>query len=771
MRKLIMLRGAPGSGKTRFAERAGLKDYILSPDMFRLLLASPTLTPYGKMTISQDVNPQVWSLVQETMDKRMKRGELVVLDATLISSDDWKMPLKLADKWGYDVAMVDFTGLNPDMVRERNRDRPHPYRVPDPAIDRMLERAPNYKVPDGILHIPVTSLTLGFSADIAKLDAWLDVPVLDFSNYRSVVHIGDLQGCHSVMFEENSPLKDGLQDDTAYLFIGDLFDRGIENDKVARYALDEIVPRSNCWLLRGNHEDHVWLQGKGLPAVSFEFVDRTLPQLKRAGITDEDLLAISRKTQDVLFYRHHGKQVMVSHAGLSTVPERPALISSHQYSHGTGFYDDPVDDQFDAYAPDGWFQIHGHRNSRLRPVQASMRSFNLEESVEYGGNLRGVTLDQDGWHPWSVRNPVFAPFRQRRHKKDTMMLPWMSREDDNGTIMSKDLRQAMAEHPGVREVSSASHPHIISLNFTKDVFFDKAWDDVVCKARGLFIDRETTEIVARSYDKFFTIGERPETSMDALLETMQWPVTAYIKENGFLGICGYDRTTDSLFLTSKSKPDSDFAGWFREIVAETMPSLERQDVLRRFMRDMECSMTFEVIDPVRDPHMVEYDRPKVILLDIIRRSSEFEKAPFEQVQQVGQKFGFETKQRGVVFKNAAALAGWHKALSTDMSKQIEGYVLEDAAGFQVKAKTPFYSFWKLMRGTKDMVLRELTGGKPARANLEEYLHQRDLGFMAETGVQFRDWCREQDPDTLRSDIITLRSAFETRPVLTPSRPR
>jgi tRNA splicing ligase len=43
----------------------------------------------------------------------------------------------------------------------------------------------------------------------------------------------------------------------------------------------------------------------------------------------------------------------------------------------------------------------------------------------------------------------------------------------------------------------------VSLNFTRDAFFDKEWNDLTVRARGLFVNTVTKEIVARSYEKFF----------------------------------------------------------------------------------------------------------------------------------------------------------------------------------------------------------------------------------------------------------------------------
>ena len=49
--------------------------------------------------------------------------------------------------------------------------------------------------------------------------------------------------------------------------------------------------------------------------------------------------------------------------------------------------------------------------------------------------------------------------------------------------------------------------NISSFNFTKDAFYNKAWDDQTTKARGLYINVPRQCVVARAYDKFFSVEE------------------------------------------------------------------------------------------------------------------------------------------------------------------------------------------------------------------------------------------------------------------------
>ena len=60
MRVLLLMRGAPGVGKSTYIEQNGLKNYALSADDIRMMHQSPLLQVNGKECISPMNEKPVW---------------------------------------------------------------------------------------------------------------------------------------------------------------------------------------------------------------------------------------------------------------------------------------------------------------------------------------------------------------------------------------------------------------------------------------------------------------------------------------------------------------------------------------------------------------------------------------------------------------------------------------------------------------------------------------------------------------------------------------
>ncbi len=730
------MRGAQGAGKSTFLSQHGLDGFVLSPDALRLQIGGVIMTPDGRITISSFHDKKVWEEVERLMAQKMARGEFLIVDATYQNVRDFKDPLKLAQRHGYKVWCLDFSDVPPELAKARNLLRPPYKRVPEDVIDRAYERFAAGRVPDGI-----TVLKPQAFAEQA-LTSVMAPPMIDLNAYARVHHIGDLQGCYAPVADY---FRDGVKDDEFYIFVGDFLDRGIQNGEVIRFVVDELLPRDNVALIYGNHEYHIERFAHGLAPVSGEFEHKTLPQIEAANFTRGEAHHLLAKLRDVLTYSYGPHKVMVTHAGVARVPDDFVVMPSMQFWKGTGTYDDPVDVVFSRnMAGTGWLQVHGHRNSKKLPIHAAPQSFNLESEVEFGGTLSVMTLTREGAiETIGVPNKVFAA-------------PKVSGAADSRCVIAPATLEALKSHEAVQEKRFASHPHIRSYNFTRAAFHKGTWDSVTLKARGLFVD-DRGEIVARAYDKFFNLEERPQTQMRNLQRTLVFPLTLYVKENGFLGLLGYDRQNDDLFFASKSTPESEFGGWFREILTKQVGQAGLA-MLKQRLRDHGLALVFEVNDPVRDPHMIEYAAPHVVLLDAVKRTDHFERLDFDALTQLAAEIGVAGKQKGMVLADWEAFAAWQAGVDAQgldyrfEDRHLEGFVIEDAAGFMFKIKLPFYAFWKQMRALKERIVAARQSGAEVRTG-------NILNLTGEAGQAFYAWALTQPDEVLTLDIISVRKRY------------
>ena len=144
MRKLIILRGAMGSGKTSFIKEHNLENYTLSTDNIRLMFSSPELSINYQEVIPQFNNKKVWDLLYTLLEERMKKGEFTIVDAVHAYADE-SFPIykKLAEKYRYRLYILDFTDISKEEVYKRNEAREESRRVPKSSIDRVYKAFKN----------------------------------------------------------------------------------------------------------------------------------------------------------------------------------------------------------------------------------------------------------------------------------------------------------------------------------------------------------------------------------------------------------------------------------------------------------------------------------------------------------------------------------------------------------------------------------------------------------------------------------------------------
>lgn len=748
MRTLLLLRGAMGSGKSTWVKENHLENYTLSADDFRLKITNPVLNEAGEFRISQKFDTLAWNMLMQCLEERMKQGHFTVIDATHNNRELVRKYEELAAKYRYQIYIKQFD-VPLEVCLERNNKRDEFKRVPEESIRRAHMLISETSFPKKF--IPIQELSQIENYFLAKPQE---------NGYKEVKIIGDIQGCYTVLMEALGTLKE----DTLYVFLGDLLDRGIENRQVMDWFL-ENSKRKNVILIEGNHEAH-WFNFANDAEVkpSKSFLKRTLPELLQP-ITDEfhreltevnldnetvyeedspeyitwkeindrkkrriaeykqNLRNLHRLFRVCYFFEFNGQKYLCTHAGLTSVPKL-TYISAREMIHGVGGYETPVGEIYEQNYLTGkcqdTIQFHGHRN-----VVSSQYSYCLEDSVEFGGNLVVATVDDKGITIDRYKNNVFTPKSMFGNEVD------YERKDAVYKFDDKEV-ESLVNSRGVNV--KVLEDNILSINFKESIFRKQNWTDISIKARGLFIDRNTGEVVARSYNKFFNFGElQGVTDSRALKENLVYPLRAYRKENGFLGMVTV--RNDEFWFASKSTNVGQFRDWLKELFDKEENVVFKQKLFDLLKRE-NATAVFEVIHN-HDHHMVDYqDKEHLYLLDIVKNETHLHgcNVDVDYSDLMRSELTDLIKACNIVREKEMCedLIETHDQLlqfieEANKEEQCEGYVIVDATGFCFKLKGKWYSDWKRRRGLVHYYISHRNGTNTFKWQLCK--DEEDIRFM------------------------------------------
>ena len=559
----------------------------------------------------------------------MKRGEFVIVDATHSRSSDFSRYNKLCERYRYRKYYVSFADVPIEECKRRNAEREDYKRVPESVIDKIYSR------------LATQGKTSGW-VEVNKDNFWNEVGMrlLDMNKYNKIHIFGDIHGCYTPLKEyfDNEPYSEN----DFYIFTGDYIDRGLENKETLEFLMT-LVENKNVLFLEGNHER--WLNYYSNDEMenikSHTFMKKTIPEI--IDMDKKDIRNFYRKLGQIAYFEYDGTKYLVSHGGISFVPEELQLVATEQFINGVGDYNVNIDEVFCKNTEAGIVQVHAHRNT-FEIDNVDNRSYDLEGKIEFGGNLKILQLEK-GNEPKLiyVKNPVFASQEEVNEFRECKSVLNNDIDIIQQFRLSRDIKE--------KELGN----NISSFNFTHRAFYNKSWNDLTCKARGLFINTETKQVVARGYEKFFNINETRESELEHLLVKFKDKhITCYKKENGFLGILSM--VDGELFFASKSTNDGDYVEYFKNIFNNSNIDT---DYLKKYLQENNVSLVFEVIDIENDPHIIEYEQSKIVLLDIITNQFEFEKRPYNEVVELSKNLNCECKTIYIEFDNVRDFHRWY----------------------------------------------------------------------------------------------------------------
>ena len=707
MRTLLLLRGIQASGKSTWIKENNLEAYTLSADNIRLNIANPVLLEDGSYEISQKYNKVTWELLYKYLEMRMQNGDFTIIDAT---HSDIKLMNKyrdLANTYKYTMYCLEFDVALEEALK-RNKERDNYKYVPERVIERTYETIKNNeKLPSGL-------------KKINSIDEIINFYTADVNEYKKVIIIGDIHSCAE-------PLKEVLKDfneETLYIFVGDYFDRGIQPVETFKIMLD-LLEKPNVILIEGNHEEKSmkkFIYDEEKYTKSFEETT-LLPLLKEYDVdyVRASLKKIYKKLRQCFAFEFRGKKFLCTHGGLPLVPKL-TLVSSKEMIHGVGKYETEIGEIYSENYKKGlcqdFIQVHGHRG-----INDGEYSYCLEARVEFGGELKILTIDNDGNIEKSgIKNDVY---------NRGLKLPMSGTTEKVEFNTANELINEMIGHKFIT-VKECDY-NLISLNFNREAFNKKKWNDLTIKARGLFVDKDSGEVKIRSYNKFFNFGER-HINLGYLNKYATYPIRVFKKYNGFLGLASV--VNNEVVLTSKSVTSGKYKDIFQNIWNKVED--EVKELLKKTMIENNCTAVFEVVSPEYDPHIIKYDKEHLYLLDFIENKLDLDthNIDLEFSENLMKKIEFSSdlltkKEELTRLENYDELYNFlhEKTMSLE---EFEGYVLCDNSGFMFKFKLPYYILWKERRGWLERYRSALAKGKKVEVT-EKDEHRHFKKFLLKLG--------------------------------------
>lgn len=494
----------------------------------------------------------------------------------------------------------------------------------------------------------------------------------------------------------------------------------------------KVVFTGNCWLWRWACDQYDLIRSK-------EFIYNTMPELDSSDIDKADVRELYRKMQQIVLYDYetnNGKiNVLVNHAGISNIPDNLIYMSINSFVNGIGKYSDDIDDYWLNNTKDknpNSYQIRGHRNILNLSIQPNERSFCLEGKVEFGKYLRIVELSKEGFKTVEVKNNIYNV--NLRDKS-------INTNINNEALDKSNSLEFLRNNNYINEKDLGDD--ISAFNFKRDVFTDRKWNDLTIRARGLFVDTSSGEIVARSYNKFFNVGEYKISSvrMENLKNNLVFPVSAYIKENGFLGLLSYNKKKDELFYASKTTNSGPYRDLFKDIL-NSYNNFD-EDEIKKYLKENDSTLIFEALDPINDPHIMDSKRRNAILLDVVKNDYVFQKIPYNDLLFFGAFYGIPVKTFAFNLESYDEFEELINNMGNYNYKlngsRIEGFVFEDSIGYMTKSKTGYYNFWKSMRSLKESYVKgrtiNLAGLHTAHSNyFYGWLKTKDKEYIHSVGI-------------------------------------
>ena len=147
--------------------------------------------------------------------------------------------------------------------------------------------------------------------------------------------------------------------------------------------------------------------------------------------------------------------------------------------------------------------------------------------------------------------------------------------------------KAHAQHNSVYVIESPRFPNVVMLHYQDSCTYDNNWNTFARMSRGLILDMKNRKVLAYPFDKFFNLGQMPETSYDNLAALGGFETSEKLDGSMIIGFI--NPNDNKLIFTTKGSFDSEHGAY-----ANALPLTDEQLVALRAYAEYGTLM-FELI--------------------------------------------------------------------------------------------------------------------------------------------------------------------------------
>jgi predicted kinase len=705
---LVVLSGLQGSGKSSLrgnairpedAHPAYVDQAWLSADDLRVRLMGTT-AGWDKQGVFEDIpqsgNPEIFTILRQMVQLRLRRGLTVVVDACNPTEADRGGWISIAKECGapYKVLIVD-TSLDDCLAANRKRLRRvqeysiHAFNQPQAAPPQQNSKPGKGATPTAPAGFSRTS-SAPFEVISRNDTLAFTWPALRHNRYDV---IGDTHGLlDDLLVLLGNAGWVHLQGKLSHpqgrklLFLGDLVDRGTQSLELVR-LMRGAVSDGVAEVIKGNHDAKLvkffrQFHAKGVSSWgSFANAETGVAFVQARDGAElieflDKLPAYKVHTNDKL-----GLKLLFAHANL--LKAFPGVTPQEDYLYGqTGFErldTDATYQQGHSRGVNAWTLIRGH----IPQTSEQENVFSLERHPFQKGEL--VLLRLDGFEEsvaagLSQREAFHANLLTQRCEFDfeAYSVKYRLARSMTGLVVSKMASMQVNEDNTLRV-----------FKYSKDTFFHNRWgeSEALFKARGLVLNASGA-IVSHPFDKVFNLHENG-TGADMPGGTACIVVD---KLNGFLGIVSDDPFKPSdLLVHTQGSFEGEFVGYVNSFIPGPV-----KGQLKKYLSRHNVTLMFEVIHP-QDPHIIEYSpQEQGLWLLGVRGKGETDLAWTEAaVDEAAKEMGLRRPNWGRMTKDELLA----QCRNEEGLAKVEGWMVREDSAEQLhlfKLKAPYYLVTKFL---------------------------------------------------------------------------